>query len=40
MSPVAGLRFEEASEDTPVTTTVTFAPLPDEPQSLDFGSAP
>jgi hypothetical protein len=37
---LARLRFEEASEDTPVTTTITIAPLPDEPQSLDFGVAP
>lgn len=36
---LARLRFEEASQDTPVTVTVTFVPLPDEPQSLDFGSA-
>jgi hypothetical protein len=36
---LARLRFEEASEDTPVTTTITIAPLPDEPQALDFGSA-
>jgi hypothetical protein len=36
---LARLRFEEAGEDTPVTTIVTIAPLPDEPQSLDFGAA-
>jgi hypothetical protein len=35
---LARLRFEEASADTPIT--VTIAPLPDEPQSLDFGAAP
>jgi hypothetical protein len=35
---LARLRFEEASEDTPAT--ITMAPLPDEPQSLDFGAAP
>ena len=34
---LARLRFEEASADTP--STVNVAPLPDEPQSLDFGSA-
>jgi hypothetical protein len=36
---LARLRFEEVGEDTPVTTTVSIVPLPDEPQSLDFGSA-
>ena len=35
---LARLRFEEASADTP--STVTIAPLPDEPRSLDFGAAP
>lgn len=34
---LARLRFEEASADTP--STVTARPLPDEPQSLDFGAA-
>jgi hypothetical protein len=34
------LRFEEASEDTPTTTAIIMSPLPDEPQSLDFGAAP
>jgi hypothetical protein len=36
---LARLRFEEASEDTPTTTAVIMSPLPDEPQSLDFGAA-
>jgi hypothetical protein len=32
------LGFEEVGEDVPATTAIIMSPLPDQPQSLDFGA--
>jgi hypothetical protein len=43
LSPTVELtrpQFGEADESVPVTATPPADPLPEEPQALDFGSAP